>query len=416
MNSTEQIKPFSDAEVAAMRRDFPILCEHVHGKPLVYLDNGATGQKPKQVIDAIARYYSRENSNIHRGVHYLSAQATIAYENARKKIQKLIHAPSDNEIIFLRGTTEAINLVAQSYGRTYIQRDDEVLISAMEHHANIVPWQMLCEQTGAKLRVIPMNERGELRMDAYQTMLTEKTKIVAIVHVSNSLGTINPVKEMIALAHAKNIPVIIDGAQAVQHMPVDVKDLDCDFYAFSGHKMFGPTGVGILYGKKKWLDAMPPYQGGGDMIRSVTFEKTTYNDVPHKFEAGTPHIAGGIALGDTVDYLQGIGLERIAAYEKVLLDYATEKLSAVSGLHIIGTAQNKAGVISFILDGVHPHDVGTMLDQEGIAIRTGHHCTQPVMQFFKVPATSRVSLAFYNTHDEIDTLVKAIHKTMEMFR
>ncbi|NUN44303.1 cysteine desulfurase [bacterium] len=399
-----------------MRRDFPILCEHVHGKPLVYLDNGATGQKPKQVIDAIARYYSRENSNIHRGVHYLSAQATIAYENARKKIQKLIHAPSDNEIIFLRGTTEAINLVAQSYGRTYIQRDDEVLISAMEHHANIVPWQMLCEQTGAKLRVIPMNERGELRMDAYQTMLTEKTKIVAIVHVSNSLGTINPVKEMIALAHAKNIPVIIDGAQAVQHMPVDVKDLDCDFYAFSGHKMFGPTGVGILYGKKKWLDAMPPYQGGGDMIRSVTFEKTTYNDVPHKFEAGTPHIAGGIALGDTVDYLQGIGLERIAAYEKVLLDYATEKLSAVSGLHIIGTAQNKAGVISFILDGVHPHDVGTMLDQEGIAIRTGHHCTQPVMQFFKVPATSRVSLAFYNTHDEIDTLVKAIHKTMEMFR
>lgn len=399
-----------------MRRDFPILSEHVHGKPLVYLDNGATGQKPKQVIDAIARYYSRENSNIHRGVHYLSAQATIAYENARKKIQKLIHAPSDNEIIFLRGTTEAINLVAQSYGRTYIQRDDEVLISAMEHHANIVPWQMLCEQTGAKLRVIPMNERGELRMDAYQTMLTEKTKIVAIVHVSNSLGTINPVKEMIALAHAKNIPVIIDGAQAVQHMPVDVKDLDCDFYAFSGHKMFGPTGVGILYGKKKWLDAMPPYQGGGDMIRSVTFEKTTYNDVPHKFEAGTPHIAGGIALGDTVDYLQGIGLERIAAYEKVLLDYATEKLSAVSGLHIIGTAQNKAGVISFILDGVHPHDVGTMLDQEGIAIRTGHHCTQPVMQFFKVPATSRVSLAFYNTHDEIDTLVKAIHKTMEMFR
>ncbi|HNJ73268.1 MAG TPA: aminotransferase class V-fold PLP-dependent enzyme, partial [bacterium] len=321
MNSTEQIKPFSDAEVAAMRRDFPILSEHVHGKPLVYLDNGATGQKPKQVIDAIARYYSRENSNIHRGVHYLSAQATIAYENARKKIQKLIHAPSDNEIIFLRGTTEAINLVAQSYGRTYIQRDDEVLISAMEHHANIVPWQMLCEQTGAKLRVIPMNERGELRMDAYQTMLTEKTKIVAIVHVSNSLGTINPVKEMIALAHAKNIPVIVDGAQAVQHMPVDVKDLDCDFYAFSGHKMFGPTGVGILYGKKKWLDAMPPYQGGGDMIRSVTFEKTTYNDVPHKFEAGTPHIAGGIALGDTVDYLQGIGLERIAAYEKVLLDY-----------------------------------------------------------------------------------------------
>ncbi|HNB09200.1 MAG TPA: cysteine desulfurase [bacterium] len=416
MNSTEQLKPFSDAEVAAMRRDFPILSEHVHGKPLVYLDNGATGQKPKQVIDAIARYYSRENSNIHRGVHYLSAQATIAYENARKKIQKLIHAPSDNEIIFLRGTTEAINLVAQSYGRTYIQRDDEVLISAMEHHANIVPWQMLCEQTGAKLRVIPMNERGELRMDAYQTMLTEKTKIVAIVHVSNSLGTINPVKEMIALAHAKNIPVIVDGAQAVQHMPVDVKDLDCDFYAFSGHKMFGPTGVGILYGKKKWLDAMPPYQGGGDMIRSVTFEKTTYNDVPHKFEAGTPHIAGGIALGDTVDYLQGIGLERIAAYEKVLLDYATEKLSAVSGLHIIGTAHNKAGVISFILDGVHPHDVGTMLDQEGIAIRTGHHCTQPVMQFFKVPATSRVSLAFYNTHDEIDTLVKAIHKTMEMFR
>ncbi len=402
-------------DVDRIRKDFPILNERIHGKPLVYLDNGATSQKPRAVIDVIEKYYSQENSNIHRGVHYLSAQATLAYENARSKVRAFINAESDKEIIFVRGTTEGINLVAQSYARTFLKADDEIIISAMEHHSNIVPWQMVCEQVGAILRVIPINDDGEIIMSEYESLLNSKTKMVAVVHVSNSLGTINPIKKIIDLAHHKSIPVLIDGAQAVQHMAVDVRALDADFYTFSGHKLFGPTGVGILYGKKALLDKMPPYQGGGDMIRSVTFKKTTYNDLPAKFEAGTPNIAGGIALGATIDYIQGIGLDHIYAYEYELLKLATEKMSAIKGLRIIGTAKEKAGVISFVLDNIHPHDVGTILDQEGIAIRTGHHCTQPVMERFGVPATSRASVAFYNKIEEIDILVRAIHKVMEMF-
>jgi cysteine desulfurase/selenocysteine lyase len=415
MTAAEKIMTESLFDVDKIREDFPILKEYVHGKPLIYLDNGATSQKPQIVIDTLSRYYSQENSNIHRGVHFLSAQATLAYEAARKKVQDFLHAQSDKEIIFVRGTTEAINLVAQSYGRGHVGAGDEIIISAMEHHSNIVPWQLLCEQSGARLRVIPMNDEGELLLDAYEDLFNEKTKFVSIVHVSNSLGTINPIKQMIATAHRHNVPVMIDGAQAVQHLPVDVQDLDCDFYAFSGHKIFAPTGEGILYGKEKLLDAMPPYQGGGDMIRSVTFEKTTYNDLPYKFEAGTPNIAGGIALGATIDYVSQIGLSRIERYEAGLLDYTTKKLSAIDGLRIIGTAKNKASVVSFVLDRIHPHDVGTFLDLEGIAIRTGHHCTQPVMLRFGIPATSRVSLAFYNKKEEIDTLVKAIYKVKELF-
>lgn len=402
-------------DVDKVRKDFPILQEKVHGKPLIYFDNGATSQKPLSVIQAMTRYYSQENSNIHRGVHFLSAQATIAYENARKTVQRFIHAGSEKEIVFVRGTTEAINLVAQSYGRPRFKPGDEIIVSAMEHHSNIVPWQLLCEQTGARLRVLPMNDAGELILEEYDELLNERTRMVAVVHVSNSLGTVNPVKTIVDKAHKRGVPVLIDGAQAVQHMPVDVQALDCDFYAFSSHKMFGPTGVGILYAKKEHLESMPPYQGGGDMIRSVTFEKTTFNDIPFKFEAGTPNIAGGIVLGDTIEYIESIGIERIAAYEHELLDYATSQLSPIKGLRIVGTAKEKAAVISFVLDNVHPHDVGTLLDQEGIAVRTGHHCTQPVMQRFGIPATSRVSLAFYNKKEEIDVLVKAIHKVQELF-
>lgn len=402
-------------DVSRIRADFPILQERVHGKPLIYLDNAATSQKPQIVIDTINRYYEAENSNIHRGVHQLSAQATAAYEATRRKIAGFVHAASEKEIVFVRGTTEAVNLVAQSYGRTFLKAGDEILISAMEHHSNIVPWQILCGQMGAVLKVIPINERGELRMDEFHRLLTDRTKFVSIVHVSNSLGTINPVKAVIMASHARGIPVMLDGAQAVQHMPVDVQELDCDFYAFSGHKLFGPTGVGVLYGKEAWLDRMPPYQGGGDMIRNVTFEKTTYNDLPYKFEAGTPNISGGIALGAAIDYVEGVGVARIARYEQELLSYGTEMLSAIQGLSIIGTARDKASVLSFTLHHVHPHDVGTFLDLEGIAIRTGHHCTQPVMQFFGVPATSRASLAFYNTKEEIDELAKAIHHVMKVF-
>ncbi|MER3524050.1 MAG: cysteine desulfurase CsdA [Ignavibacteria bacterium] len=400
--------------VESCRFHFPLLRRQVNGKPLVYLDNAATSQKPQVVIDAMIRYYYEENSNVHRGVHYLSERATESYEGARAKVQRYINARSTKEIIFVRGTTEAINLVAGSFGRTHLHAGDEVLISAMEHHSNIVPWQLVCEEKQARLRVIPMNDAGELLLDEYQKLLTEKTRIVAVTHISNALGTINPVKSMIAMAHAHGIPVLVDGAQAVPHMRVDMQQLECDFYAFSAHKMFGPTGVGILYGKEALLDAMPPYQGGGDMIKSVTFEKTTFNDLPYKFEAGTPNIAGGIGLGAAIDYLSGMDMNAVMAYEAELLHYATTKLKEIPGLTIIGTAKEKAGVISFVIEGVHPHDIGTILDYEGVAIRTGHHCAQPVMQRFGIPATARVSFAFYNTKDEIDVLVHALHKVKEV--
>ena len=407
--------PAGRFDVARIREDFPILQQKVHGKPLVYFDNGATSQKPQAVIDALAHYYSAENSNIHRGVHYLSERATAAYEEARSKIRGFINARNNQEIIFVRGTTEAINLVTQSYGRTFLKAGDEIIISAMEHHSNIVPWQMLCEQVGAKLRVIPINHDGEIVMDEYRRLLNEKTKFVSVTHVSNALGTIAPVKEIVALAHERSIPVLLDGAQAVPHLRVDMQDLGCDFYAFSGHKMFGPTGVGVLYGRGELLEKMPPYQGGGDMISLVTFEKTHYNVLPYKFEAGTPHISGGIGLGAAIDYLQGLDWQGLTAHEHALLSYATEALSNIDGLRIIGTAKEKAGVLSFVFDHVHAHDVGTILDQEGVAVRSGHHCAMPVMQRFGVPATTRASFAFYNTTEEIDILVRAIHRALKVF-
>lgn len=404
----------TELDVTRIREDFPILKQRVHGKPLVYLDNAATSQKPLVVIDAVARYYAAENSNIHRGIHFLSELATAEYEEARSKARGLLNAADNREILFVRGTTEGINLVAHSYGRRFIREGDEVIISAMEHHSNIVPWQILCEQSGAKLRVIPINHDGELLVDEYQRMLNERTKLVAVTHVSNALGTVNPVKQIVEMAHRRNVPVLLDGAQAAPHMKIDVQDLDCDFYAFSGHKLFGPTGIGILYGKASLLEAMPPYQGGGDMISLVTFEKTHYNVLPYKFEAGTPHISGGIGLGAAIGYVSEIGMEAIAAYESELLAYATEALSTIRGLKIIGTAKEKAGVISFVLDGVHPHDIGTVLDREGVAIRAGHHCAMPVMQRFGIPATARASIAFYNTKGEVDVLVQAVHKVIKV--
>ncbi len=400
--------------VESCRFHFPLLRRQVNGKPLVYLDNAATSQKPQVVIDAIMRYYYEENSNIHRGVHYLSERATESYEAARAKVQRFINARSTKEIIFVRSTTEGINLVASSFGRLKIKQGDEVVISAMEHHSNIVPWQLMCEEKGARLRVTPINDAGELLLDEYEKLLTERTRIVAITHISNALGTINPIKEIIATAHARSIPVLVDGAQAVPHMKVDVQQLDCDFYAFSSHKMFGPTGVGILYGKEELLEAMPPYQGGGDMIKSVTFEKTLFNDLPFKFEAGTPNIAGGIGLGAAIDYMNAMDMNAVMAYEHELLQYATARLLEIPGLRIIGTAKQKAAVISFVMEGVHPHDIGTILDYEGVAIRTGHHCAQPVMQRFGVPATARASFAFYNTKDEVDVLVRAVRKVKEV--
>ena len=401
--------------VDKIRADFPILKQKIHGKPLVYLDNGATSQKPQVVIDALNRYYTAENSNIHRGVHFLSEQATAAYEAARHKIKRFVNARSEQEIIFVRGTTEAINLVAQSYGRTFLKPGDEIIVSAMEHHSNIVPWQMLCEQTGARLRVIPINHDGELVLDEYCRLLNEKTKLVSVTHVSNALGTIVPVKEMVRLAHERHVPVCLDGAQAVPHLKVNVQELGCDFYAFSGHKLFGPTGVGILYGRSELLEAMPPYQGGGDMISLVTFEKTHYNVLPYKFEAGTPHIAGGIGLGAAVDYLEGLDWQQVAAHEDSLLSYATAALSDIDGLRIIGTAKEKVGVVSFVFDHVHAHDVGTILDQEGVAVRAGHHCAMPVMQRFGVPATTRASFALYNTQQEVDVLVRGIYRALKVF-
>jgi cysteine desulfurase/selenocysteine lyase len=401
-------------DVNKVRKDFPILQLKVHGKPLVYLDNAATSQKPQAVLDAIDQYYRAENANIYRGVHYLSEVATRGYEGTRAKIQRFLNAASEREIIYVRGATEAANLVAHSYGRAHLKAGDEIIITGMEHHSNIVPWQMLCEDTGAKLRVVPLNNNGELLLEEFETMLNSHTKLVSLVHVSNSLGTINPIKKIIALAHERKVPVFIDGAQAVPHMAVDVRELDCDFYAFSGHKIFGPTGIGVLYAKESLLKKMRPYQGGGDMIKSVTFEKTTYNDLPHRFEAGTPDIAGVIGLAAALDYVSGLGYDKIAAHEHELLEYATEALLAIRGLKIIGTAKHKASVISFVLDGIHPHDVGTILDRDGIAVRTGHHCTQPVMKRFNVPATSRASFAFYNTTAEIDALVQGIHTVMKV--
>lgn len=403
-------------DVQRIRDAFPILTQHVgNGKQLVYLDNAATSQKPRSVIDAMNRYYLEENSNIHRGVHFLSDKATQSYEAARVKTQRWINAASQKEIIFVRGTTEGVNLVASSYGKKHFQQGDEIIISALEHHSNIVPWQMICEEKGLTLRIIPMNDKGELFIDKYETMINPKTKFVSLVHISNAIGTVNPVKEMIAIAHRSGIPVLVDGAQALPHMRVDVQDLDCDFYTFSGHKMYGPTGVGILYGKQRHLEEMPPYQGGGDMIKSVTYAKTVFNDPPNKFEAGTPNIVGGVGLGATIDYLSSIDFDAVAAHEQNLLQYATDSLLTIKGLRIIGTAKEKASVVSFVLEDIHPHDIGTILDDDGIAIRTGHHCAQPVMQCFNVPATARASFAIYNTRDEIDSLIKGIRRVIEVF-
>jgi cysteine desulfurase/selenocysteine lyase len=400
---------------AAIRRDFPLLRQRVYGKPLVYLDNAATTQKPQVVLDRVTQYYAEENANVHRGVHWLSERATNAFEEARATVGRFLNARESGEIIFVRGTTEAINLVAATFGRSSVGPGDEVVISAMEHHSNIVPWQILCERQVARLRIIPMTDTGELDLDAYASLLTDRTRIVSVVHVSNVLGTVNPIEEIVRLAHARGIPVLVDGAQAVAHRPVDVQALGCDFYAFSGHKMFGPTGIGVLYGTSARLESMPPYQGGGDMIRSVSFERTLYKAPPHRFEAGTPDIAGAIGLAAAIQYLAGIGFERIARSERDLLEYATGALSRLPGLRLFGTTAEKAGVLSFVLDGVHPHDVGTILDREGVAIRAGHHCCQPLMDRLGVPATARASLALYNNCDDIDALSAALQRVRELF-
>ena len=402
-------------DVLKYREDFPILAQKVYGKPLIYFDNAATTQKPQVVIEVLNRYYSFENANIHRGIHYLSQKATDAYDDARASVQRFLNAKSAREIIFVRGATEGINLAAQSYGRAFLKKGDEILISAMEHHSNIVPWQILSEQIDAKLKVIPINDEGELLFAEYEKLLNKKTKLVAIAHLSNALGTINPVKKIIKRAHEMEAVVLIDGAQSAPHLPVDVQALDCDFFVFSGHKIYGPTGIGVLYGKEALLEKMPPYQSGGDMISAVTFEKTIYNKLPFKFEAGTPHIAGVIGLGAAIEYVSQIGLDRIAAYERELLDYATPALSKIKSLRLIGTAKEKASIVSFVLDQAHAHDIGTILDQKGIAIRAGHHCAMPVMDRFKVPATARASFAFYNTKEEINQLVDAIHAVLEVF-
>ncbi len=402
-------------DVERLRADFPILHQQIHGKPLVYLDNAASTHKPRAVIDAVAHFDAHDYSNIHRGVHDLSQRATAAFEAARDTAQQFLNAADRKEIIFVRGTTEAINLVAHSYGRTVLNLGDEILISAMEHHSNIVPWQMVCRERGAVLRVIPMNDRGELLLDEYERLLGPRTKLVSVVHLSNALGTINPIREMIDLAHRRHIPVMIDGAQAAPHLAVDVQALDCDFYAFSGHKTYGPTGVGVLYGKAELLEVLPPYQGGGEMISAVTFEKTFYKGLPGKFEAGTPNITGVVGLGTALDYLTAIGLDTVAAYEHELLAYATEQISRLPSVRILGTAAQKASVLSFVIEGIHPHDIGTILDRDGIAVRAGHHCAQPVMQRFQVPATTRASFAFYNTRDEVDALVAGVRKVLEVF-
>jgi cysteine desulfurase / selenocysteine lyase len=405
----------SALDLDKVRKDFPILERRIHGKRLVYLDSAATSQKPQVVINAISRYYEQGNANIHRGVHFLSEEATEAHELARRTVQRFLNASDPREIIFVRGTTEAINLVAQTYGRANVQAGDEVLITAIEHHSNIVPWQILCQEKGAILKIAPINDRGEVLLDEFRNLLGPRTKIAAVTHVSNALGTVNPVQRMIEIAHSKNVPVLVDGAQAVPHLEVDVQALDCDFYAFSGHKVYGPTGIGVLYGKAHLLDAMPPYQGGGDMISSVTFEKTLYNKLPYKFEAGTPDIAGALALAVAIQYLQDLGIDKVAAHEHDLLAYATERISTIPGTRLIGTAGDKAAVLSFVLEGVHPHDIGTILDQEGVAVRTGHHCAQPIMERFGIPATVRASFALYNTREEVDAFVESVRKVREVF-
>jgi len=414
MSSLRVVKS-AEFDLLEVRRDFPALHQKVHGKPLIYLDNAATTQKPKPVIDAVDRFYRFDSSNVHRAVHVLSDRATKAYEGARTTVKQYINARSEREIIFVRGTTEAINLVMNSFVRPRAKAGDEILISALEHHSNIVPWQLLAEQTGSRLVVAPIDDRGELILEEFERRLGPRTALVAVAHISNALGTIMPVHEIVQMAHARGVPVLIDGAQAISHLHVDVRELDCDFYAFSGHKVFGPTGIGVLYGRESLLEQMPPYQGGGDMIRSVTFEKTIYNELPYKFEAGTPHIAGAIGLGAALDYVSRVGLVRAAAHERELLDYGTALLGAVPGLRLIGTAREKVGVLSFVLDGVHPHDVGTVLDRDGIAVRTGHHCAQPVMDRFGVPATTRASLALYNSKAELDALAHGIRRVQKLF-
>ncbi len=401
--------------VDSIRDDFPALHQEVYGRKLIYFDNGATAQKPQTVIDSINHYYSKENANIHRGVHFLSQQATDKYEQARRTIQSYINAPREEEIIFTKGTTDGINLVAFAFGET-LHEGDEIIISAMEHHSNIVPWQMVCERKGCQLKVIPINEKGELKMEAFKELISERTRLVSITHVSNTLGTINPVKEIIEIAHKNGAKVLLDGAQSIQHMKVDMQELDCDFYAFSGHKVFGPTGVGVLYGKKEILDSMPPYQGGGDMIEKVTFEKTTYNVLPFKFEAGTPNIAGGICLAKSFEYLEKLDITLVEQYERHLVEYAEEKLLKIPGMRIIGTADNKTSVVSFVIEGLHPFDIGTLLDKQGIAVRTGHHCTQPIMEEFGIPGTVRASFAFYNTTEEIDTFIQALERSINMLQ
>jgi len=414
---TAALRAGADApfDLQRVRSDFPILHQRIHGCPLVYLDNAATAQKPQSVIDAVSRFYSRENANIHRGVHHLSEQASAAYDVVREKTARFLNARAAHEVIFTRGTTDSINLVAQSYGRTHLKAGDEILITGMEHHSNIVPWQLLCEQTGARLRAAPLDNAGELRLDEFQRLLNDRPRLVAVVHLSNALGTINPVKRLIGWAHQCGVPVLVDGAQSAPHIPVDVQDLDCDFFAFSGHKLFGPTGVGVLYGRESLLERMPPHQGGGGMIQTVTLEGSTWAPLPAKFEAGTPMIAQVMGLGAALDYVNDVGLSAIAAWESRLLAYATELVSSIAGTRIIGTARLKASVLSFVLDRVHPHDIGTVLDNAGVAIRAGHHCAQPVMQHFGVPATARASFAFYNTLDEVDELGEALHTVKRMF-
>jgi len=413
--ATREFAPAPAFDVERIRADFPALHQEVNGKPLVYLDNGATAQKPQAVLDTVAQYYGRDYSNVHRGAHTLSERVTSAYEEAREKVRTFINARESREVVFVRGTTEAINLVAQSYGRVNLRKGDEILITELEHHANIVPWQMLSDQTGATLKVVPVNDAGEVELEEFERRLGANTKLVAIAHVSNALGTVLPVAKMTELAHAHGAKVLVDGAQAAPHQPIDVQALDCDFYAFSGHKLFGPTGIGVLYGRAELLSGMPPYQGGGEMIREVTFERTTFADIPQKFEAGTPHVVGAIGLGAAIDYVGAVGLDAIAAYEHSLLEYANARLAEVPGLRIVGTAADKAAIVSFVLEDVHAHDVGTIVDHEGVAMRTGHHCAMPVMQRYGVAATARASFALYNTRAEIDTLVAALHKVREMF-
>lgn len=411
----DTVSTYSALDLIKIRADFPNLNIEVHGKPLVYFDNGATAQKPLSVIEAIDTYYRSQNSNVHRGIHYLSATATSIYESSRTTIQQMLNAEKEHEIIFTKGTTDAVNLVAHGFTYGILQPGDEVIISGMEHHSNIVPWHMATQRTGGRTRAVPVLDDGSLDLEAYKALFSEKTKLVTLVHVSNTLGTINPVKEMIRIAHDHGVPVMLDGAQAVPHMAVDVQDLDVDFYTFSGHKVFGPTGVGVLYGKESWLDRLPPYQGGGDMIDKVTLEKTTYNELPHKFEAGTPNIAGVIGLGKAIEYVQGVGYDAIGAHEAELLAYATGKMKAIDGLRIIGEAPDKASVISFMVGDIHPSDLGTVLDMRGIAVRTGHHCTQPLMDRFKIPATVRASFALYNTKEEIDIFIEALERSIKMF-